>query len=331
MGATRLQDMILILPAISFLYFFFPKNMKKNKMQSFLLFAFIIFITTLIFHLPFLLGKDTAIFNSQLHQFWKSGLTHNFRGFFSPSLILTFQFLNLNFSLFGFIFITIGSFFLYQKNLKIFSFLFLWTSIPLLFYGNLLTTAPRFFTILLPPLYIIQGALFNRLFNINLKFKIITLMAYTTLIVITFIPIYPILSYRHKKALLPDYARWISQKTEPNAYIIIGDDRLFMQYYGHRKILGRPLKIHNLSDNELQKFQIKLDNLLNKDIPVYATYIGLYDYDPHKKFSTFIIKNYTLTMIGKHLYEDWHKGELTQRVIYNPLVKINKKSNKPSH
>ena len=325
MGATRLQDMVLVMPSLCYLYYILSKDIPKNKNKYLFLFVIVAGIVTLIFHLPFLFSENLSSFRHQFDRFWSSGVTHNFQGLVSASLSLTIKLFIQNFSLFGLLVVFLGGGFLCKNNLKIFIFLFVWLTGPLVFYGNLSTTAPRFFAVALPPFFVFQGFLLDKLFNINFRFQIVSVIAYVTLFVITATSIMPILSFRHRNALLPEYAQWVAEKTEKNAQIITTDDRFFIQYYGKRKTLSRPLKSVNFTDEELSSFQKTLNDILKQNIPVYITYIGIYDYDPKKKFSTFLIENYHLKLIGKSLYEDWHQGELTKKVFFNPLVKIQKK------
>ncbi len=327
MGATRLQEMLLMATPICFIYFIPPEKPQKKITNSkiltnFILLSTLIISTTIIFYLPYILGPDRTNYLNQWSSYQQSSLSETF---LPLAISGNFKFLAITLSPIGFIISILGLLSMIKTHYKIFLFCLLWISIPLLLYSRLYTDSPRFLTILLPPLLMSQGFLLSKLIKINRIFRIITFTTYSLILFLTFNTIYPLLSFRHKYTLLPDYARWIAQKTEKNANIIVADDSLFIRYYGNRKTFGRPLKTLDFSKAELQKFQKNLDNLLNKDIPIYITYIGLYDYDPGKKFSNLIEKNYDLKIIGTHLYEDWHSGEMARRVFYNPLVKIQKK------
>jgi hypothetical protein len=69
----------------------------------------------------------------------------------------------------------------------------------------------------------------------------------------------------------------------------------------------------------------RLDGLLEKNIPVYITSVGINAYDPERKFSSRIRKHYDLRLVGARLYEDWHRGELKQKIFRNRLYRLTKK------
>ena len=133
-----------------------------------------------------------------------------------------------------------------------------------------------------------------------------------------------ILSFRHSRALLPEWGRYIGTITEPNALIIAGDDELFLQYYGQRKTLYRPKDAFQLNPRQFNDFKHGLAVSLSAGIPVYITATGLFSYDPDKEFSSYIRDNYRLAFRGKKMIEDWHRGELYLERKTDEIFRIEK-------
>jgi len=324
MGATRLQDMILMIPPISVL-FFFDKKTRKKIFKNILSFWLIVAFITILFHLPYALRDDHSFFRSQFFSFWEMGVLKSFRGLLSPSLLLLLNYYNMSLTPLGLILSLAGLILLSGKNFKMSIFLFLWIIIPAAFYGNLLTITPRLFAFSLPPILLAQGYLFSTFMQYRSAFKIAALGAYLLITFILINTIYPPLLYRHKNAHLPDYAKWVTFKTEENAIIISGSDEgIFLKYYGKRKILGKPRGQAHINETDLLDFKKTLDELLEKNIPVYITENSIYVYDPLNQFSNLLTQNYKLKTIGGHYSEFWHKGASHQLLFYNTLFKITK-------
>ena len=113
--------------------------------------------------------------------------------------------------------------------------------------------------------------------------------------------------------------------TLDNALILCTDERRFFQYYGHRQILGRPLREEDFDETKLEEFKSELQQLIKKGVPVYVIYTSIFAYDPDKKFSTSLIKNFQFEFIGKYPFENWHMGELYIVVYLNPLYRLHLK------
>ena len=108
------------------------------------------------------------------------------------------------------------------------------------------------------------------------------------------------------------------------------ENSIFYKYYGNIKLLGKPLHFLSLENKDLENFKQTLDSLLNNNIPVYITSVGLFAYDPGKKFSSMIKENYNLEIVGTELYEDWHKGVLKKLIFNCRLIRIRKKTSNPN-
>jgi 4-amino-4-deoxy-L-arabinose transferase-like glycosyltransferase len=329
MGAARLQDAMLMILPMSFLSIFGTDQRtrlspKEEIVKRLAIFWGIALSVILLFHLPYLMAKHQSSYTQNILTFWQDGMIKNFKGFFSSSLVLSLIFMTLTLTEIGLAAAMIGLVFLAKKSPRIFFFFLLWITVPLLFYGNLYSTVPRFLAFLLPPLIMAQGYVFAKLTKINFTFRLTSLIVYFTIILLLSPFISP-LSIRHSHSFLPDYVRWVAGKVEHNAYLITTDDQPFYKYYSGVNTLGRPLSSTPLDNTDLEVFKQTLDNLLANDTPVYITSVGLFTYDADKKFSSFIRNNYALEAVGEEVYEDWHRGILRQFIFYNQLVRIRKK------
>ncbi len=228
-------------------------------------------------------------------------------------------------SLLGFYFSIVGLISLLRNHIKILLFCLLWIIVPLFFYGNIYSITARFFVVLLPPFFILEGCAFSRLISVNRLFRLITAILFLSIVYSNIYMIGKPLLSRHTQALLPDFATWVGEVTEPNALIISGDDGAFFEYYAHRHCLNKPRQVFDIDGQTLQAFKKDLDDHLNQNIPVYITSVGLYAYDPERKISTMIKENYDLEFIGQLPYEDWHRDALRQLILDVNLFKINKK------
>lgn len=324
MGATRLQEMTILLVPVGLLLV--ARSLRLRPPLSWLVltgFILCLLLPPLLCHLPYLLGPDQQAYLGQWRQYQQSSLS----GRFMPSIIMAnLKTLATACSPLGLGISLLGIILLVYRRSPYLPFLCAWIILPLLLYARVQTMSPRFLNILLPPLLIFQGIVLRALTRFGPLWKTTSLATFALLAFLNLQTIYPRLLFRHHRALLIEYAQWIARVTEPTARIIVGDDSLVIRYYGHRASFPKPLRTSNLTDEELVAFQRDLDETLDRGIPVYATFIGLFDYDPGHKFSRFLTANYRLTVIGQHLYEDWHQGEITKRIFYNPLVRIQKKN-----
>ena len=326
MGTARLQDMILMIIPLSVLIISAIKTQRLSVFFKNLFWFFsIAALTTFIIYLFLFLGNNFNQFLDQFSFFWKLGLKDNFRGIISKSLDRSFSYLSMSLSPLGLIAGYLGFCYLLKNKPKVFVFLLLWFLVPLLFYGNLHTTAPRFLNLILPPFIAAIGYLFSQICKINLRFRITALAIFLIMLTLIFQSIYPMLESRHKYDLLPDFFRWMATKTEKKALIISGDEDAFIRYYAGRSSLPRPLNEFFIEDTALEEFKKKLNNLLEKNIPVYATSTGIYAYNPRLQFSSFMEENYTLEFLGEQRIEDWHRGELILRTYKMTLFRVMKK------
>ena len=315
LGATRLQDMILLSLPVSFLYFAGTKipeaaweSRKQNgwrRLRRFLLAALLAVGVALFLHLPIWLQVKSHDYTQQLALFFQVGLKENFRGIFSPSLWAVLKDFELSFSILGLLVALLGYLCLALERPRVFFFLFLWFLVPTLFYGNLFSSVSRFFVIVVPSLCLAMGFILARIIRLKTPYWQTGVIAFCVIIDLTFNYIYPILLFRHERSLLAEFAGWVASKTEPDARVIAIDINPFIEYYGHRQTLLRPASEFHLGDQSLLEFRRQLDMLLAQGVPVYITATGFLAYDPKKEFSQFFLKHYGLRVIGVRLAEEW--------------------------
>ena len=330
MGATRLQDLILLFPAISFMFFAGlnknPWQNKKNKIRLFQLLMAATFFIILVFHLPYIIS-DQRTYAAQATIFWKVGFIDNFKVIFSRPLEHSLFYLIRTFSAVGDFCFIAGLFYAAKINKRILAFTLLWIAIPLMFYGNALTNAPRFFNIIIPAVIIPIGIFLAQMLRYN---KI----AWTMIVMVSFlIMIFQPLMYsrqtflrRHQQALISDYYIWVGKNTEPDATIISADDNIFIDYYAKRGTLDKPVRIGHLSGPDLAGFKIRVDKILNEHKPVYVTDFGINAYDYYEEFRNFLNRNYRLTQVGKMPLEVWYATPYQTLLNMYALIKISKKN-----
>jgi len=327
-AAARIQDTLVIVPAI--LIFIFTNvrplpNTTSQKTKTFIHVALIAALTTIFFYCPLLFeklsnkGSISNSFASYVLAFWN--------GISLPYLKIFTTYLLTNFSLGGFILIFPSFFMLANEKPKTSLFILAWILVPFLLFSTFNTTIARYFIIVILPLYILQGFLFGEFFKKNRYFKYSSIIVFLLISLLPLLETYPVFKTRNQHAYLPEYAEWIGRQTEKHAVIIPADEGTFVEYYGKRKCLRRPRGFY-IKISEAKAFKNKLDNLLDKDIPVYITGSGLYSYNFRKWFSNFIQKNYRLELRGSRLAEDWHGGVLKQTIGYEHFYKITQKSDK---
>ncbi len=329
MGAARLQDMILMILPISIFWIFWYKNILPTFGRRIFALTLCIsgaFLIAGLFHIPYLLNSTHLQYSSQFKIFWTIGLTKNFLGFFSPYLIRSLKIIGFSTTLSSMLIAWFGLTKMLKEKLPLAILVITWFSIPLLFYGNLLTSVPRFFLISIPPLCLAFGYGIDRLLCTKKFIAQLSLATICVLIILlpNVINIFPILLFRHTHSLLPDWAHYVKNHTEPNAMIISGDDEAFLNHYGHRQTLGRPKKMGFYREKDLSSFKKTLDNHLAENVPVYITSTGLYTYDQSGAFSSYIKTHYQLEYRGQRISEDWHNGELFLEKVAESLFRIYK-------
>jgi 4-amino-4-deoxy-L-arabinose transferase-like glycosyltransferase len=331
MGGARIQDLILMFPALSvFLGFPSPEGSGHHPQRPssqrwchfFLLFGTILF-TAFLWHLPLLSTARHTGYHSQFFRFWQWGLIQNFLGIISPSMIESFRYMIFGLTPVGSVVSLLGLVQGLRVHSRTFFFLMSWFLIPLAFYGNLDSSAPRFLLLSMIPLFISQGTFLAHLQSYRKPLFQAGIYGYIVITVtLLFSQTYPILKFRHTHALLPDFGRYVQTVTSQNAVIIAGDEALFIRHYGKREILARPRFFHQDAGQKLRAFNEEIAHQLKDGHDVYITNTGLYSYDPGYLFSSFIKARYNLNLVGERMSEDWHKGETRLRTGMEKLYQL---------
>ena len=329
MGATRLQDFILTFPAVGSLFILdlAPSSTKsdKHKAPYFFLFITITVLIIICFHLPYFISNHTS-YDIQAKDFWKAGFNDNFRGLFSRFLIRGLSYLTKAFSIIGIVCFGTGLFYAAKSYKGLLPFIILWLIIPLSFYGNVMTSAPRFFNIMLPALIIpISILLTHMLKQKRILWGLIAAISFLLIILGPLLNTRQTFIRRHHHALIPDYYRWVGKSTPADATIISSDDDLFITYYSGRKTLSKPVSFGHLSPKELNDFKKKLDNIFKNQKPLYITNLAFTIYDHYHEFQKLLWQNYHLIKIGEKPLETWYETPFNPDLFMSILIKIEKK------
>jgi len=327
--AARAQDAALVLPVIALWFMIHPagKNLSwRKKTGSIALFMLVALSIGAFFYAP--LFKQNFLMTSQrassLTSFFKAELLDHIATDFWVFLPLCFKMILDTVTPVGVLLSACGIFFLWrEKRFSDVAVLLTWFGTSFYFFSSLNFYLPRFFILSLIPVCILIGISCSRLLQYKGWIAIATLGTWLLfLIIFPLSQVIPVLQSRHDHAYMPEFVRWVKKNIEPEALVIISDGSDFFRYYGPVNLLGRPLHVSRLPQNELLAFQKNIDRSLAQDIPVYITSNGLYSYNPDKAFSSFVQSSYCLKLVGLHPVELWHHGELEQRIPLSGLYRI---------
>lgn len=327
-ASTRLQDFFLILPAVTFAFRFglrpSPPPLTSRRTE-YALFGGIMTAVCLGLHLPFI--QASSHYNAELSRFINIGLTHNFRGLFTDSLTAGFMAIMKSCSFLVLAVFPLGLYRVWKTHGWLLTFTLLtWLLVPFWFYGNLMSTAPRFFTCVLPAVIIPVSVLFGAMWSTRQMMPRILAVG-----IAAFMLYHPLERYggtivkRHTSSTIADFYTAMGQRTESNAVIITVDDGLFVNYYSKRQRMERPRDREILNPENLNRFQKALDGLLEQGIPVYITHMGLWTYDHTDTFKNFMNTHYHLTDLGGTLIDVWYITPFTTSPHQGHLFKIEKK------
>lgn len=322
LGGTRLQDMIFLSIPIASLLFLSERSCRIRRVFVFFLTAVSV---SILFYIPFILTDRKVEYLSQLTKFRALNVpTYSWdftkESFFKIHIYLLNALLPL-----GLIISLSGLFILARKKNPFSLFLLLWFFIPFSITIRFATTYSRYLLIPIVPLSIAAGACLSYFFNKGRIFKMASILILCRIFYTSFLPMYKLLDFRHNRSVIIEYCKWINDNTEKNAFVISCDDGSFINYYGYRELVSRPMDSFHIGMEQLEEFKTRLDKKLEEGYPVYITAIGLYDYSPNGEFTSFMELYYRIKYVGKGLYEDWHGGAEARRIFYNPLYKVTKK------
>lgn len=323
-GAARLQDFITLLPAVLVLFHLPlspqeppPEKSPGLRIKAVLTIAFIIIG---LFYLP-LTAKTPG---TGLRSFWDFEIFSRLDLLSVRYLLLSLIYSADNFLPLGLVLIALGHVIIYRVNKPLIPFLTAWYAVPFLVFSRLDIVMPRFFLCALPALYILAGTALASLYRQPKGyFKTMTVLITILLAWLCFYRVYPVLDYRHRYALLPDYVRWLNDHAAPGAVMIPGDEGDFLRYYKGPGLLRLPLKIRApYSAADLDFFKQKIDQAIANGRDVYINYITLSAHNPRGQLTDFLKKNYSLLCIGEKLYEDWHRGAMYQFIYPVAVYRI---------
>lgn len=313
MGAARFQDMILVMPAVMLAPFVFGGSRRSVSSKAVTAVSVAAAATGLagLFHLPFLLNTAGTGYAEDMSWFVASGVTDNFRGLLSPGWFVSLDILLQSLTVAGLIGAVFGAIALARSDRGRLLWLAVWLLVPVAFYGNLWTTVPRFFAFVLPvPLILL-------LFGVQqiwprgriLRAALVLMIGVSAML--PFARRYPVFVFRHQRALLPDFARWVQERVPPGSLIITSDACEFYRYYGEDlECLVRPVNPYGTEGHDLEEFRALIRSHLSDGKNIFISDIGLYSYNPREIFSRGLQRHFHVEEVGSHLYESWHKGEL---------------------
>ncbi len=319
LGSAREQDLILMIPPIAMLFFYSPGlkstglfNQTKIswRFTRFIIASGLSLLTVILFHLPILLRKDHNGYFAQLNSFINVGMTQNFQGFLSPFLKLPLAHLEFNFTYLGLLLAMLGAFYCWKKSKTLFIFLLLWIICPLSFYGNIQTTAPRFLNIFIPAICLWLGSGLEKINQFKAPVRHLAIALFGLQIYLSLMSIYPTLHFRHQHSSLIDYAHWVGERTEENAFIIGQDHNSFFEYYAHRQVLVRPANSIHINPEAIEDFRNIIINKLSLGHSIYIISPALYNYDPQKEFQEMMFVNFNIVPLDTKTVEHWYFGEI---------------------
>jgi len=319
-GAVRMADSLIVVPIFLLLLIkTFPGKSKRNyNLKSYGMFIASLLLPLLIFYVPFVkeVGIDKII--------WSMNSLDNakFLGFFSELLPKSADYIFASLTFWGVVFSLFGFYILFLKDKKAALFLAVWFLVLFFYYGNISVLAPRYLVIAFVPLVITSSYFFSELSQVSKLVKVLTLALFFVTLLWLFKDIYPVVEFRHKNILQPDFAQWVASKTEQNAIIMAVDEGIFINYYGKRTTLYPPISCRDKIFKDFGKNY--MDGYLNNGIPVYMISSGL-AYDFCGRLRNFLLQNYRLEFLGCHINEDWHHSCLRLDLLEECLFRISAK------
>ena len=329
-AAARIQDLLIIAVPLSVLYFLGldkdtgkdPQDPPAKKVRIYFAALILIMFIAAMFYWPVLNSQKAESVDGFMRRIIFS--TYGYR--IEPFFTYGFGYLLTSSSYIGIGTALAGLLGMARKRPKTACSLLLWFAFPFCVFSMMNVVTPRYFSIAMIPWSICQAYILNILLKQPKPwFRYTAIGVFLLNCSVMMYAIATPLMFRHQYALTDDFGRWIARITPPSAEIISMDEFLFVQYYGQRTLLGRPIFQYDDSLKELKAFKEKLDEKLDSRVPVYITTFGLVTYDVSQTFINFMNNNYTLVPVGTHWVEDWHPGELEDMIIECVLYRVLKK------
>lgn len=313
-AAARLSDILVCLPII-FLYFSVGK-INYERLKSFIVFMIVFILTGLIYYLPMLLDRGFEQFTYVLQHENEARFMGVFSRVFKHNLIRMIKIFDVS----GVILIAVGFVcMIIRKHYRQVIFLLSWFFPLFVFYAGISSCGPRYLVIAWIPLLIAQGYFLG---GFRGRKGLAVLILVLLMNIVNFSRYVPALAFRHFYSLQEEFARWIGEKTPSNAVIVAVDEGAFIQYYGNRQFLGRPVFEKK---SQVDDFFQQLNDLLAQGRDLYIISSAFGAYDDTKTFKKRLFKNYSMLFIGRKVNEDWHHSLLQPYFFNESFFKIEKK------
>lgn len=321
MGATRFQDMVLIVPAVIFAIVFLQEGKFLRKLQECFWFFLIVAVIVIGFHLPYLFNDAQSGYTKQLQEYRRLGFVQ-FDGRMFLLLGNGFGHLLECFSGIGCVLAMAGFLILLKKEPVFGVFLFLWFAVGLLFLSSLSGLPPRFMILFLSVILILQSYVLSLYMDGSMWMRWVCLAVWAMLIVHSVTLMYPILKYRHERSEIIRSSQWMNRITPADSVIFAGDEAPFIAYYGKRQVLTPPVCWGGCTQKQFLDFKSKIRDLTSQGRAVYITSMGLQADDPDGELQKFVSENFHLVLVGKCWTEDWHHDCMVLRLGWVKLFRI---------
>lgn len=313
-GAARLSDIFIFAP-ITYLYFSEGK-IDYARIKNFIVFVIVFVLTAAIYYLPMLLDKGIA----QFVEVWQSAGGAQYVGIFSDVFKYNSAWMKNIFSADGFALFLAGfGYMIVKKQYRPFIFLMIWFLALFTFYAGISSSGPRYLVIAWIPLIIAQGSFLG---DFGGKKRLLAFLALGIMTCVNFFKYTPVLEFRHRYALQQEFARWVNEETEPDAMVIAMDESIFIEYYGKRKVILRPMFKNKF---QIDRFFQQLDGFFSQGKKVYVIGTACMSYDADGAFRRALLDKYRVVCIGRKDNEDWHHALLDQVFLKEALFRLEKK------
>jgi len=325
MTAARPQD-IIILPAVAYLFLMklpvreAPRSQRRRSsgmIKHGIAFLLATIVTVMLFYLPMLTQN-----RGPGHVPLSSSIIREVLGDLDTyALWVSFQSVMVSFSPWAAGLILGGIVLLIKKSRGILILLILWAAGPLLFFGSLITTVPRYYINIILPLAVIVARCVAFLIKKNRRLAILACLCYGALLVNSLTRVYPVLLFRHQHDLMKDLGVWVAARSEPTAIIFCQDERGIIEYFAKRKTRKPPFmkyasRVYTRRDaKKLNDSRIFIERQLQQGVPLYATGAALTSHDPEHRFLKMLKINFGVEEIGQTVAEEWHQGA-TNLILY---------------
>lgn len=317
MGAARIQDLVVMAPAVFFLTARAPDSTGRRDHRINLVLPWVIAAAVVVAtYLPKFMSPDTSAAEEVGGFLYVHLLRHldplPLEGYANilESLLQTFTPFDWAAMAAGVIVLAVR-----RRTFELI-FLALWFFVPVVVFGQLAFFVFRFLIVTVVALLVLEAAALAALWRRNRKWGAVVSLLLIAMMITGAARYYTIYYDRHQHARLVDFFRWIGETTEPQAYVVERDHSAWVEHYAQRRFIGADRS----TAEGIARFRQTLDGLLAAGAPVYVTKHGLLDRSD--RFRRTMVENYRLEYVGSRMMEDWHLGFMRRVVTSNDLLKI---------